>query len=127
MIEEEKEYDTYEKLCNLHDVLYLQGFIKDVNGLNSTTIKNAIGLIDRLQVENFNIKRENEELKEFKVDNEYIRRIKSFLKWNIIIAEDDVEKITYRPIKNTTKQDIYEAYYEIQELLEMRKYDNLIK
>lgn len=59
MIEEEKEYDTYEKLCNLHDVLYLQGFIKDVNGLNSTTIKNAIGLIDRLQVENFNIKREN--------------------------------------------------------------------
>ena len=56
-------------------------------------------------------------------DSEKIMLIKDFMRGCIIINDNGI----YRPIKNTTKKDIYQIYYEIQELLGMRTFDELIK
>lgn len=50
------------ELAILYNTLYLNGFVKDNNGTNSTLIYNAIEIIDKLQKENESMK---ERLKDF--------------------------------------------------------------
>lgn len=40
-----------KELIDLYNTLYLRGFIRDIDGVNSTILKNAIKEIDRLQNE----------------------------------------------------------------------------
>ena len=54
-------------------------------------------------------------------DQEKLKQIRNILR-NVLLVDNGVDN-SPRPVKNTTKQECYDALYEIQELLEMRRMD----
>lgn len=57
------------------------------------------------------LQKENEEMKKD------LSNIVDLMYLNVIKKEGE----TYKPIKNLSKQDVYEIYYKIQEILETRR------
>ena len=54
------------------------------------------------------------------VKRDYISKdkLKEIIGWNLVIKDE--KSNNYRPIKNTTAQDVYEAFYKIRELVKER-------